>query len=218
MTTPRAVERTVFLADGFNLYHSLEKAVYLEPTKGVKWLDLNGLFSNVLGAISGWQELTAVYYFTAYANYQKEHFPDKLTRHRAYVRALTASGVHVKVHDFKRKTHQRPETGERIRLWEEKETDVAIACKLLELAARDELDTAVLVTGDTDLRPAVETFQSLYPKKRILFAFPFSRKNRELEVLAPDSFILSRKSYAENQFPDKVRLPSNKYVHKPREW
>jgi hypothetical protein len=83
---------------------------------------------------------------------------------------------------------------------------------------RDEYDVAVLVTGDTDLRPAVVTLQRLHPEKRLIFAFPFDRKNQELAQIAPGSFVLSAESYAKHQLPERVRLPSGKHVYKPSAW
>lgn len=59
---------------------------------------------------------------------------------------------------------------------------------------------------------------SLYPKKRLIFAFPFDRKNHELARIAPGSFSLNAESYAKNQLPDRVRLPSGKHVYCPKEW
>jgi hypothetical protein len=67
------------------------------------------------------------------------------------------------------------------RTHEEKETDVAIACKLLELLCQGRCDTAVLMTGDTDIAPAIRTAKLLYPTADIAVAFPFKRHNRDLE-------------------------------------
>jgi hypothetical protein len=60
------------------------------------------------------------------------------------------------------------------RTHEEKETDVAIACKLLELLCQGRCDTAVLMTGDTDIAPAIRTAKLLYPTADIAVAFPSS--------------------------------------------
>ena len=51
-----------------------------------------------------------------------------------------------------------------------------------------------------------------------MFAFPFDRKNKELDRLAPGSFTLGRESYAAHQFPEAVRLPSGKFVVCPHVW
>ena len=50
---------------------------------------------------------------------------------------------------------------------EEKETDVAIAVTLIELFLRDECDAAVLVTGESDIAPALRLAQRQFPGKAI---------------------------------------------------
>jgi len=214
--TPR--QRVSFFVDGFNLYHSLCSALKKHPERPVKWLNLPSLFKTTLHTIEGRCELQDVLYFTAYANHLAQKNPNKISRHKAYVRVLTASDVIVVRNHFKRKDVWDSFSGQQVVTHEEKETDVAIACQVLRGARLDLFDTAVIVSGDTDLRPVAETFQELFPKKSLLFAFPYDRKNRELSKAAPNSFTLSAKSYASHQFPDKVRLPSNKFVHKPMEW
>jgi len=101
---------------------------------------------------------------------------------------------------------------------EEKETDVAIAARLFEVLFSDKCDTAVLVTGDTDLAPAVRTCKSLFPSKNILFAFPYRRYNRELQLLLPSSFRIHAKSYVQHLFPDPVCLSDGTTIHKPSSW
>jgi hypothetical protein len=101
---------------------------------------------------------------------------------------------------------------------EEKETDVAISMKLVEVFYQDEADTAVLVTGDTDLAPAVRTASRLFPVKQICFAFPYKRRNTELAKLVSKHFYIRKERYAAHQLPDPMRLPSGRLVSKPRQW
>ena len=48
--------------------------------------------------------------------------------------------------------------------YEEKETDVAIAVMLTRLCLLNEVDTVVLITGDTDVAPAVRMVKSCCPE------------------------------------------------------
>ncbi|MBI3985426.1 MAG: NYN domain-containing protein [Lentisphaerae bacterium] len=216
--TSSKCERVVFFVDGFNLYHSICAAAGRFPDVSVKWLDLPGLFRSYLYVLGSAAAISGVHYFTAYAHHLAHSEPGKVARHKAYIRALSATGVWLCESHFKPKDSWDTWTGQRFRTHEEKETDVAMACAVLEGAARGQFDTAVLVTGDTDLRPVVLAFQRLYPGKRLLFAFPFDRKNNELSSIAPGSFTLSAESYARHQLPDRVRLPSGKFVTKPETW
>lgn len=223
------IRRTVFFVDGFNLYHSVQDAAKdaareidpasVPPFVGHKWLDLPTLFRAHLHNIGNGAILHGIEYFTAYPEHLNN--PDKLARHKAFVRALSASRpVRVGIHEGRfnqRDAHcghcDRPAPD-----YQEKETDVAIACSLLKRAARNELDVAVIVSGDSDQSPAVRTFRELYPEKQILFAFPYKRETRALKRLAPESFSFSKESYAKHQFPEQVKLPSGNFVTKPAGW
>jgi hypothetical protein len=75
--------------------------------------------------------------------------------------------------------------------------------------------------GPTEVLAGVHyftAFRELFPTKRLVFCFPFDRKNRQLAQLAPGSFVLGRESYARHQFPEAVRLPSGKFVVRPHAW
>jgi len=212
------VTRTMFFYDGFNLYHSLERARLAAPQVPVKWLDLTALAHGHLSSINPDAALAGVHYFTAYA----EHFaltkPERLARHRAYVRALTATGVTVHFGHFKPKAVWVESIASYARIWQEKATDVSVVAQVFSQAARNTFDVAVIVSGDADYAPALPVFHELFPTKRLLFAFPFDRKNKELDRAAPASFVLSRESYAQHQFPEAVRLPSGKFVVRPHAW
>ena len=101
---------------------------------------------------------------------------------------------------------------------EEKETDVAIACKLLELLATGGCDGAVLVSGDTDIAPAIRTARALYPASQVVVAFPFHRHNRELERQATRSIKISAALYQGHQFPVEVRSSGGRVLRKPASW
>lgn len=55
-----------------------------------------------------------------------------------------------------------------------------IATALICDALDDKYDTAILVTGDSDLTPAVEAVMRLKPEKRIIPAFPPHRYSKEM--------------------------------------
>jgi hypothetical protein len=142
-----------------------------------------------------------------------------------FVKCLRATGVTVQLARFKKKNiffRVEGDMGERVkgrvRRHEEKETDVAIAAKLFELLVKDECDTAILVTGDTDLAPACRTARELFPHKRIGFAFLYNRKNDELAALASLWFVMDENQYVSHQFPDPLILPGGEEVAKPASW
>src|SRR5436305_1558399 len=143
--------RTVFIIDGFNLYHSVRQAStdLHRGGAGTKWLDIPKLCSSYLHLLGKTARPEKIYYFSALATHLERTKPDVTKRHRTFVRVLEDAGVVVELSRFKAKDVTCPSCHTVFQRHEEKETDVALAAKLLEVFARDECDAAVLMTGDT---------------------------------------------------------------------
>ncbi|MCC5843967.1 MAG: NYN domain-containing protein [Verrucomicrobia bacterium] len=216
--TSTAAPRVVFFVDGFNLYHSIKSAEQRFDGIPLKWLDLPALCDSTLHLIGGGARRTAIHYFTAFADYLREKDPGKFARHQLYVRALTARKVILHTGRFQRRQAWADDLNQFVTVFEEKETDVAIACACLGLAAADAFDVAVMLTGDSDFTPLVETFTQAYPDKQLRFAFPYDRVSKQLHRISPQSFKLSKESYRKHQFPHTLRLPSGKHIHIPPDW
>ena len=162
--------------------------------------------------------LKEVYYFSALAKHLESVKPEVTQRHRAYIKCLRATSVRVELSRFKKKWVRCDSCGHYTKRHEEKETDVAIAAKLLGLFILDQCDSAVLMTGDTDLAPAVRTAQRLFPEKTICFAFPYGRKNLELKKLVTIAFQMGAANYLRYQLPDPFILPNGSGIQKPASW
>ena len=61
------MNRTAFLVDGFNLYHSLVDASRDTGGVGTKWLDLRALCASYLSGIGGGAQISQIVYFSALA-------------------------------------------------------------------------------------------------------------------------------------------------------
>lgn len=213
--------RTTFLIDGFNVYHSLRQASKdLQLGKaGTRWLNLSSLLQsylpNIHTGVGSRVQLEEILYFSALPNHLGE---SKMLHHATYVRCLESTGIRAEMGRFKKKSIWCSACHVSTPHWEEKETDVAIAVHLTELALRDQCDIAVLVTGDTDMAPAVRMVRRLAPHLKIVFAFPYKRKNNELEKLADFSFNLSKEAYARHQFPASLVLPGSREITKTSGW
>ena len=208
---------TTFLVDGFNVYHSVVDID--RDSKGLlkaKWLDLVSFCNSYLHLIGKGATLQSVYYFSALAFHLND--PDVIIRHQAYIRCLRETGVKDELSRFKPDPIKCPHCKRQITRHEEKETDVAIAAKMFEILFNDECDTVVLVTGDTDLAPAVKTAKRLFPNRKIIFAFPYRRKNEELAQIAPGSFKIHRDNYIRHQLPDPFPLSDGTKIPKPPSW
>jgi hypothetical protein len=219
------MNRTAFVIDGFNLYHSVVDASNDLGGVSTKWLNIRALCDSYLHLIGGSAQTEGVYYFSAPANHLSTVNPGVVQRHMRFIKCLRATGVTVELARFKKKDipfRVKGVMGDRIkgylRRHEEKETDVAIASKLFELLVNNDCDTVLLVTGDTDLAPACRTARQLFPQKNIGFAFPYGRKYDELAALATLSFTMDKNHYVAHQFPDPLSLPSGEQVSKPPSW
>lgn len=212
------MNRVSFIIEGFNLYHSLKAAQKKHKIASTRWLDLYSLCSAHLHHFGKDAKLYEVYYISALATHLEASKPDVTKRHKDYISCLEDTGVIAEMNRFKRKDIRCKRCNRSFFKYEEKETDVLIATKLLELLYTDKCDTAVLVTGDTDMTPAVRTGLKLFPEKKILFAFPFGTKTRELTKLAPGSFTLGKATYGKHQFPDPFILSDGTTVGKPPKW
>ncbi len=211
------MNKVIFLVDGFNIYHSI---LQLKRVTGysTKWLDLSSLCNSYTYLFGKDSKLESIYYFSALPHYLSPKNPDKIKRHQNYIDCLQSSGIKVELGRFKEKEIVCKKCHTLFFKYEEKETDVAIAVKLIEAFFSNACDTAVIVSGDTDLSPAVRKCQLLFPKKKIIFAFPYARKNRELSTLAPGSFTIGQKQYIRYQFPNPVELEDGSKIFKPSSW
>jgi len=224
------MNRVTFLIDGFNLYHSVVD-LGVEQGLRVKWLNIYSLCSSFLPLISRDAATAEIYYFSAFAYHLND--TSIIKRHQDYVECLKSTDIIPQMARFKPKEVRCPFYSQLVRSTltnvvcpingaftkhEEKETDIAIAAKLFEIMSKDKCDTAILVTGDTDLAPAVETCKGLFPAKAMRFAFPYRRHNHELKVLLPDSFKIHKGSYTGHLFPDPVTLSDGTRIHKPTSW
>ena len=206
------------MVDGFNVYHSLIEASRDLGGQSTKWLDLRGFLSSYLYLIGGNARLERIHYFTALADHLDVKRPGVTTRHREYIECLRATNVSVELGRFKQKKVYCKSCKTNNIHWEEKETDVAISVGLLEVLSNDSADAVVIVSGDTDLAPGVRSASRMFPTKRVLFAFPYKRKNAELARLVPVSFRISKEQYARYQFPDPYLLLSGRSIPKPSHW
>jgi len=219
-----STNRTCFIVDGFNLYHSLVNLCDFFGTnrkRPVKWLDLKKLCNSQISlagrqsGLPGRAALQAIYYFSASPTHRSQ---DHVNRHTLYIECLKSTGVVVQLGRFKKKDVYCRKCKREFVAHEEKESDVAIAGKLFELCYSNECETIVMITGDTDLVPAVKLCKQLFPSKRIIIGFPFQRKNKELANIAHGSFVLSPQLIMGNQLPDPCIISAGIEFDMPVGW
>lgn len=151
--------------DGFNLYHAVDAT----GMHHLKWLDLRALCEKFAPRHD--YDLRTVYYFSAYATWRA----DAYARHRAFIRALTLRGVTPILGKFKEKDRHCHSCGSAWKDHEEKETDVNLALHIVRDAFEDTFDRALVISGDSDLAPALRMLRSRFPTKEIRVIAPVGR-------------------------------------------
>jgi uncharacterized LabA/DUF88 family protein len=201
--------RVVAYIDGLNLYHGL-KAGY---GRRYHWLDLQALVASLL--LPG-QQLHEVHYFTA----RVLGNPAAELRQTIYLDALTSGSPPLRLVEgrFQDKPRNCLSCGARWIVYEEKETDVNIAIAMLEGAIRDDYDSAILISGDSDLRPAVASVKRVCPEKRIIAAFPPRRHSTSL-ARAVDGYVsISTAKVRKAQLPTRIVTAGGVILERPDYW
>lgn len=137
---------------------------------------------------------------------------------KVYLQAIKHYGAQIVQGTFKQKRIECKLCAHQFYTHEEKKTDVAIALKAVELAAKCLADTIVIVTGDTDQVPTFEYIKRDYPSIVRGVVFPWDKRNNELEIPTDWHIVLSKLNYMSNQMPSTVTLNGGKVLTKPPEW
>lgn len=208
-----------FVVDGFNLYHAIRET---RRATGVdcRWLDLRGLCTSMLQAVGGGAVVGGIDYFSAFAHHLEHRRPGTVARHQRYIDALRATGVAVHLGAFKPKDvrYHSDACDVRLRRHEEKETDVAIASTIVCAAAGSRCDALMLVSGDTDLVPALRAARSLRPRLRLVCLFPPYRSNRAFDACTDSRSKISPGQLTAHRLPDVVIDESGRHIERPAGW
>ena len=138
------MQRVTVYIDGFNLYYGLRE----DKLQRYYWLDVRRLSENLLRPN---QSLEAVRYFTARVHSDPKD-PGKSIRQDTLLDALaTLPDVHIHYGYYLPKQGSCAKCGATWRTYEEKMTDVNIAVELLSDATDNAFDTAIIMSGDSDL-------------------------------------------------------------------
>lgn len=203
------MQRTKVYIDGFNLYHGVRQ----KHGRRYLWLDLEALARSIL---LPHQQLVEVQYFTARVRGQ----PASAQRQSTYLDALQAHSTFVRVVEgrFQEKQRSCRECGNSWRVFEEKETDVSVAVSLVEDAARGRFDSALIVSGDSDLCPAVRAAKRLAPASKIVAVFPPRRHSVDLQRAVDGHIHLGTDKLRRSLLPDPVMASGGARFHRPAYW
>lgn len=205
--------RTIVYVDGFNLYYGC-----LKRSKH-KWLDLEKYFTRLRTD----DTLERVYFFTALVNGEARE------RQITYLEALKSTPkVEVVLGRFKNKDVKCRVQGcchEGERTFSspaEKHTDVSIALQMLDDAWADRCDVMILVSGDSDLVPAVRRIRSQFQHMKVIVYVPTLADHQddstEIRMVASHHRNLPLNLLEKCQFPAEFDGASGSAIRKPKQW
>jgi hypothetical protein len=161
------VKRAICYVDGLNLYHSIRALKRPE----LKWLDLWTLAQSFLSTN---EQLQGVVYFTAIADWDA----NKARRHRKYIAALRERQVEIVLSRFQRVSRSCKAQSRSCSFQEEKETDVALASRVLVDALAGLAEKQIVLTADSDQVPMFKHVRTVAPSSKLVLAVPPGRLSR----------------------------------------
>lgn len=168
------MKKLIVFVDASNLYHSL-KSLEINPNK----IDYHKLFDLISG-----RKNPVVRFYTAPK--RKEHGAKQISAQQSFFESLKKN-PNLSIHFGKL---QIIRNRERIS-FREKGVDVKLAVDLITFAERNFYDVAILLSGDTDLVPAVENV--LNRGKIIVNAYFLATSGKELRDKSKNAFRLNKK-------------------------
>lgn len=199
--------------DGLNFYYGA-----IRGTRN-KWLNLEKLFRMLRPD----DDIQVIHYFTALIGGSHAH------NQETYLKALaTRPLINVILGKFKfkevrfRVTACKYPGSRRFDTPEEKRTDVNIALQMADDVFHDRADRLVLVSGDSDLVPAVDLAKRIAPHKTVSAYVPSRNPTRgaavELRTAADKHKTFPTALLRQCQFPTTVEDGRGGVIQKPSAW
>lgn len=205
------MKRVITYIDGFNLYFGIKSKGW----RKYYWLDLVGLSKALLKPD---QQLIETHYFTARIRATEKNQED-IKRQSTYLDTL-ATFTNLSIHEghFLQKKYNCSKCKKEWISYEEKMTDVNIAAQLLVNAFDNKFDTALIVSGDSDLTTPVQQVRERFPNKKVIIAFPPDRRSHQLSQAANGSLVINADKLRQNQLPNQVITASGFILQRPDHW
>lgn len=97
-------------------------------------------------------------------------------------------------------------------------TDVNLAIQALADAFDDVFDTAIVVSGDSDLTTPLRKVRDRFAEKRIVVAFPPGRYSNERKRCAHGFFTIGEDKLRASQLPERIAKPDGYVLTRPATW
>lgn len=204
------MRRVISYIDGFNLYFGLKQKGW----RKYYWLDLAALSRSLL---KDDQTLAACRYFTT--RIRNSGSGQDAGRQTLWLDALAArTDIDTFYGHYLAKEQTCRTCGATWQRHEEKMTDVNIASHLLVDAFQDRFDTALVVSGDSDLTTPIRMVRETFPQKRVIVAFPPARHSGQLQRAAHGHLRIGEDKLRNSLLPDEVAAASGFVIKRPDRW
>ena len=104
--------------------------------------------------------------------------------------------------------------------YEEKESDVRVATKMISDVINDRCDVSILVSADSDLIPPIEFIKQHKPAHKIFVYFPPDRESYSL-IKISDGFVKLERhepKFLASLLDDEITIPSGYVLKRPANW
>lgn len=211
-------KKVIAYFDGFNYYEGLRKKGW----RKYYWQDIVKFVEFFLRPHQGLEE---VKYFSAIQkDKEKAKRQDKLFQvNRTNPKFSLILGEFRQRIKWRNVECNGKKVGRRIKFWEEKKSDVALASYIIRDVVLNKCDTIFLFSADSDLTPALDVIQEIansISKIKIIVLFPPENYSIDLSKKANKVIRLEyhETKFLNSQFPDKVKLSDGYVIEKPDKW
>jgi 6-hydroxy-3-succinoylpyridine 3-monooxygenase len=219
MSTPIPRPRCTVYVDGFNFYFGI-----FEKHPEWKWLNMERFFVDLRPL-----EEVSIKYFTAIVDEELSYSEAKF-RQEKYLKALgTMPRIQIIKGKYQKKLVRcQAKCCEEYMVPREKKTDVNIAVHMIEDCIEGASESVVLVSGDSDLEPAVAWIHQRDPEIKITVYIPKlpdkhddpseKRRNDFYKSIGVDCRLLPINRLRTFQFDTAVKVAKGQFVQRPEEW
>lgn len=200
-------ETVIGYIDGFNLYFGLKEMGW----KRYYWMNVEDLCVNLLKKN---QLLSTAHYFTS----RITNNPYKQRRQSTYLEALSAIGIQPVYGKYRHNPYTCFKSNTIHKIAQEKMTDVALATQLLIDGYLSKYDTALIISGDIDLIPAIMAVKQRLKNKKVVMAFPPMRVNSDFNNIVDGCLQIDERLCKKSQLPDMVERGDGFQLKKPLGW
>jgi uncharacterized LabA/DUF88 family protein len=220
------MKKVSFLIDGFNFYYSVVR-VQQDFNIKAKWFNYRALCEfykiDFQSKKQNYQlEINEIYYFTSLIikkyNMSGKDYDRKITKQLKYNQVLEDMGIIIEKGKFKKISLKCPNCNFKYNKPVEKQTDIKIAVKLLEILYLGISDVIFIISGDTDLTPAIKSAKKIFKDKLIVVVIPYGNRSEELKKEADFCYSLPAKVYSNYLLPNPYVLKNGYKIYKPENW